>query len=138
MPWDVLHDGPFERGELLDLYDSVGWSTYTRDPDLLVRAVAGSSAVFTVRVGDELVGLARVLTDGATIVHVQDLLVRPSHHRRGVGGALLDAVAAEYSGVRQMVLLTDAEPGQRSFYESRGLVEVHDSDPELRAFVRLA
>ncbi|KQO62668.1 GNAT family N-acetyltransferase [Curtobacterium sp. Leaf261] len=137
MPWDVLHDGPLERAELLDLYASVGWSAYTRDPELLVRALDGSSAVFTVRDGDVLVGLARVLTDGATIVYLQDVLVRPSHHRRGVGARLVDAVLAEYSHVRQLVLITDAEPGQRSFYESRGLVEVHDADPALRAFVRL-
>jgi GNAT superfamily N-acetyltransferase len=137
MPWDVTRDGPLGPGEPLDLYSSVGWSAYTRDLDRLIRALAGSSAVFTVRDGDALIGLARVLTDGVTIVYFQDLLVRPSHHRRGVGTALADAVLGEYADVRQFVLITDTEPGQRKFYESRGLVEAHDSDPELRAFVRL-
>jgi len=40
--------------------------------------------------------------------------------------------------VRQVVLLTDAEPGQRAYYESRGFVEAHDVRPEpLRSFVLL-
>lgn len=124
------------REELVDLYQSVGWTAYTRDPDLLVRALDGSSAVFTVRDDGLLVGLARVLTDGASVAYLQDLLVRPDHQRLGVGGALIDAVLAQHSHVRQFVLLTDAEPAQRAFYESRDLVEVHDADPPLRSFVR--
>jgi GNAT superfamily N-acetyltransferase len=73
-----------------------------------------------------------------TIVYVQDVLVLPSAHRSGIGGALLDAVLQRYAGVRQTVLLTDDEPGQRAFYESRGFVEAHDVGPQpLRSFVLL-
>jgi hypothetical protein len=39
--------------------------------------------------------------------------------------------------VRQKVLLTDDDPGQRAFYESLGFAETHDFDGgSLRAFVR--
>lgn len=127
------------RHELLGLYDTVGWTAYTRDPDSLVAAVAGSHLVLAAR--DQtgaLVGLVRTLSDGVTIAYVQDVLVLPSHQGAGVGGRLLDAVLERYAHVRQTVLLTDAEPGQRAFYESRGLVEVHDVEPlPLRAFVLL-
>ncbi|MCU0152368.1 GNAT family N-acetyltransferase [Curtobacterium poinsettiae] len=72
------------------------------------------------------------------MVYVQDVLVVPSAHRSGVGGALLDAVLQRYADVRQTVLLTDAEAGQRAFYESRGFVEAHDVEPQpLRSFVLL-
>ena len=127
-----------ERDELVDLYDAVGWSAYTRDADMLVAGVAASWLVLTARdVDGALVGMARVVSDGATIAYVQDILVAPSAQRDGVGTALLDAVAGRTTGIRQTVLLTDAEPGQRAFYEAAGFTEAHDVEPHpLRAFVR--
>lgn len=35
--------------ELFDLYDSVGWTAYTRDPETLRRAFAGAHRVVTAR-----------------------------------------------------------------------------------------
>lgn len=125
--------------ELVALYDAVGWTAYTRDPEALTASIAGSHSVLTARdAAGRLLGLVRTVSDGVTIVYVQDVLVAPSAHRLGIGGALLDAVLHRYSHVRQTVLLTDAEPGQRAFYESRGFVEVHDVEPQpLRSFVLL-
>lgn len=123
---------------MLALYAAVGWTAYTDEPDTLVRALAGSSLVLAARDGGTLVGLLRVVSDDATIAYVQDVLVHPGKQRSGVGGQLLDAALARYAHVRQVVLLTDAEPGQRAFYESRGFVEVHDVRPvPLRSFVLL-
>ena len=125
--------------EALALYDAVGWGAYTKDADRLWGSLRGSYAVFTAR-DDEggLAGLARTISDGHTVVYLQDILVRPEVQRSGVGGALLDRVIADAAGIRQLVLLTDAEDGQRAFYESRGFVEVHEVTPApLRSFVRL-
>lgn len=121
--------------EALALYDAVGWSAYTRDPDSLAAALAGSAHVVTARRGGRLVGLARVISDGATIAYLQDVLVHPDLHRSGVGSALVRAARAPFSHVRQTVLMTDAEPGQRAFYESLGLTEIHDAQPPGRVFV---
>jgi len=123
--------------EVLDLYDAVGWSAYTEDSSTLLRALAGSAQVVTARRDGRLLGLARVVGDGATIAYLQDVLVRPDAHRAGIGRRLVDAAFAPFATVRQQVLLTDAEPGQRGFYESLGFVEAHDHEPELRSFVRL-
>src|SRR5687768_4898697 len=78
--------------ELLALYESVGWSAYTSSPELLEAAVAGASFVVTARRGGRLVGLARALSDGAIICYLQDVLVHPAEHRRGIGRALVGAV----------------------------------------------
>lgn len=123
--------------ELLALYESVGWSAYTGDPDLLQAAVAGASCTVTARRSGRLVGLARALSDGATICYLQDVLVHPAEQRRGIGRALVRAVLDRYRMVRQKVLLTDDEPGQRAFYESLGYAEIRDYGPgTLRCFVR--
>ncbi|MGO2995411.1 MAG: GNAT family N-acetyltransferase [Brachybacterium alimentarium] len=122
--------------ETLDLYGAVGWGAYTDEPATLMRALAGSARVVTARRDGRLLGLARVIGDGATIVYLQDVLVHPDARRSGVGRRLVDAAFAPFADVRQQVLLTDAEPGQRAFYESLGFTEVHDHEPELRSFVR--
>lgn len=123
--------------EVLALYDSVGWAAYTRDPETLRRALSGSHRIVTARQDGRLAGLARSVSDGASIVYVQDILVSPACQRSGVGRRLISTLLDHYPGVRQRVLLTDAKPGQRAFYESLGLTEVHDADPPLRAFVDL-
>ena len=121
------------------LYNSVGWSAYTTEPEKLAAALAGSSLLAVARDGGDLVGLARVISDGHTICYLQDVLVDPRHQRTGLGRSLVEFVLAPYAHVRQKVLLTDTEPGQKAFYESLGYQQAGgDSDGALplRAFVR--
>lgn len=126
--------------QLLDLYGSVGWSKYTNDPRTLLDGVNNSLRVVTAHSEDgTLVGLARVVGDGYTIVYLQDVLVRPEWQRTGVGRWLMKEAFLPYQDVRQQVLLTEDEPRQRAFYESMGFTEIRDMmDAELRAFVRFS
>ncbi|MCY7405530.1 MAG: GNAT family N-acetyltransferase [Cryobacterium sp.] len=79
--------------ELLFLYSSVGRTAYTRDPDVLTRAIRGSSFVVSARGPQrELWDLARAISDDVTICYLQDILVRPDARRAGVGRALLEHV----------------------------------------------
>lgn len=134
----VLAGPPDSDSEVLSLYESVGWTAYTREPDVLVSAIRGSSFVVTARAPDGgLVGLARAVSDDATICYVQDILVDPAFQKSGAGRTLLEAVQARYGHVRQMVLLTDDEPGQRAFYEALGFTEGSDFRPEpVRVFAQ--
>lgn len=127
------------RKELIALYGAVGWTAYTNEPERLVEAVRQSTWTLAARTDDAaLAGFARVISDLNSIAYLQDILVAPEHQRRGVGGALLDEVLRKCHGIRQVVLLTDVDQGQRCFYQSRGFHEAHDvlSSP-LRSFVRL-
>jgi len=126
-----------DPAEVMSLYEAVGWTAYTDEPSTLEAALAGSSLVLAARCEGRLVGLARVISDGATICYVQDLLVHPDAQRTGVGRTLMLAVLKHFAGVRLKVLLTDDEPGQRVFYESVGFRETRDHGVgSLRAFVR--
>ena len=128
----------FSDVELLSLYESVGWTAYTRDPQLLTRAVRSSSFVVTARTEEGgLVGLARAISDDATICYLQDILVRPTFQGTGIGRALVEHVSARYQHVRQTVLVTDNEPGQRAFYEALGFTEGSNFTPEpVRVFAQ--
>ena len=126
---------PFEA--VLALYASVGWTAYTSRPDTLRAALRGASFLAGAFDGERLVGLVRAISDDASICYVQDVIVDPSAQRRGVGRALIGAVRRRYVHVRQLVLLTDDEPGQRAFYESLGFQEIRDfGTGSLRAFVQ--
>lgn len=124
------------NAEALALYQSVGWAAYTRDPALLAQAIKNSSFVVTARNAEgDLVGLARAVSDDATICYLQDILVDPACQGAGVGRKLLEAVQARFGHVRQTVLLTDDEPGQRAFYEALGFTDGADFSPgPLRVF----
>lgn len=134
----VLAGTPDSDAELLALYGSVGWSAYTREPEILATAIRGSSFVVTARTdGGRLMGLARAISDDATICYLQDILVDPAFQKSGVGRALLQAVQTRYQHVRQFVLITDNEPGQKAFYEALGLAEGADFRPDpLRVFLQ--
>jgi GNAT superfamily N-acetyltransferase len=119
--------------ELIALYDAVGWNVYTKKPDALLAAIAGSASVVIARENGALIGLARAVSDGASVCYLQDILVHPDRQRSGVGRELVRRILEPYAHVRQKVLLTDDDPAQRSFYESLGFELV--ADP-LRAFVR--
>lgn len=105
-----------DRVSVLELYESVGRAAYTRDPDSLMRGLENSTFVCAAYICERLVGLVRGLSDGQTICYVQDVLVRPDVQRTGVGRALMDEVMSRYGALRQLVLMTDDEPGQAAFY----------------------
>jgi GNAT superfamily N-acetyltransferase len=138
MPGFEIRIGPHLSSEdVLRLYEAVGWTAYTRDPETIRAGLRGSSFVAAAFAGERLVGLVRAVSDDATISYVQDVLVDPAAQRTGVGAALVAIVAARYAHVRQHVLLTDDEPGQRAFYEALGYREIRDlGEGTLRAFVR--
>lgn len=124
--------------QLSDLYNSVGWSSYTSNTDLLTAAVKVSLIVVTAWDGSELVGLARAVGDGLTIVYLQDILVKPEFQHCGIGRELFQRVFAPYKSVRQKVLLTDDEPAQLAFYTSMGFKPTTELRHRLNTFVQFA
>ena len=130
---------PVDAEELYQLYTSVGWVAYTRDRDALATAIGNSTYVVTARDGNELIGLARGMSDDVSIFYLQDILVRPEWQHRGVGRSLLENCLTDFSHVRQKVLLTDDLPAQHRFYESIGFADtMWISNMNLHAFVQIS
>jgi len=110
----------FSEQQLLRLYDSVGWTAYTQDPSKLMRAVRSSPDVITAWHEKTLCGLIRTISDGKTILYIQDILVLPDYQRMGIGTELLKKILAKHESIRQVVLLTDDTENTRKFYLSNG------------------
>ncbi|MHA7286183.1 GNAT family N-acetyltransferase [Arthrobacter sp. MDT3-44] len=134
---EVVKAQDLALSDVLSLYNAVEWLAYTKDPDTLQEALEGSSTLVAARDSQMLVGLARVISDSASICYLQDILVRPSHHRRGLGRALAERALKQYPHVRQKVLITDDEPEQKAFYKPPGYTQtVKFAGGSIRAFVR--
>lgn len=106
--------------QILDLYQSVGWSAYTDQPEVLRRGFENSLLTLGAYEDEQLLGIIRTVGDGHTIVFVQDVLVYPEYQRRGIGSALLRAVLERFAHVRQIQLVTDNTPKTIAFYQSMG------------------
>ena len=114
----------YQEEEILALYRSVSWTAYTDHPDTLRKGFEHSLLTLAAREDSRLIWLIRTVGDGHTIVLIQDLLVHPSHQRKGVGSALMKAVLARYAHVRQIELATDDTPGTKAFYRAMGFADM--------------
>jgi ribosomal protein S18 acetylase RimI-like enzyme len=118
---------------ILAVYESVEWAAYTNDESKLKRGLKNSHRVWGAYDDDDLIGILRTISDGETIVYLQDILVRPDRQRLGIGTKLMLKFLTEYEDFRQKVLLTDNTEAQRSFYESMGFTLVGEN---LNAYYR--
>ena len=114
----------YNEEEIMNLYAAVGWTAYTDHPAALREGFERSLLTLAAYEGNDLLGIIRTVGDGATIVLIQDLLVWPEQQRKGVGTALIRAVLERFSGVRQIELVTDNDPGVLAFYRSLGFAEL--------------
>ena len=121
--------------QILQLYESVGWSAYIRDLDSLKQSILNSLCVMGAYEEGKLVGLIRAVGDGVTIVFIQDILVHPVYQRRGIGRALIASLLAQYENVRQIHLLTDDTAQTVGFYKAVGFTTVEQI--HAKAFTRL-
>lgn len=103
------------------LYRIAGWVDEDDGCEFLAAALKNSCAVAAAYGEDgELVGMGRALGDGVSDAYVQDVVVDPAFRRRGVGAAVVRALAAELRkrGVDWIGLV--GEPGTEAFYRSLG------------------
>ncbi|MFS9241503.1 GNAT family N-acetyltransferase [Streptococcus infantis] len=106
--------------DVLHLYQTVGWTNYTHQPQMLGQALSHSLATYLARDGEEIVGLVRLVGDGFSSVFVQDLIVLPSYQRQGIGSNLMKQALADYKDAYQIQLATEQTEKNLGFYRSLG------------------
>ena len=106
--------------DVLHLYQAVGWTNYTNQPQMLEQALSHSLAIYLALDGDVVVGLIRLVGDGFSSVFVQDLIVLPSYQRQGIGRALVKEALGDYKDAYQVQLATEQTEKNVGFYRSMG------------------
>ena len=106
--------------DVLHLYQAVGWTNYTHQPEMLEQALSHSLAMYLAFYGEKIVGLIRLVGDGFSSVLVQDLIVLPSYQCQGIGSALMKEALENYKDAYQVQLVTDQTERTLGFYRSMG------------------
>ena len=122
MYFQLTRRSPTQK-EYNELRQSVGWQTF--DDDIVLKAL--NNTLLALLVHDEqgqIVGMARVIGDGAIYFHVQDVIVRQGFQRLGVGALLMNAVMDFIDG--QSTKGTNVglmcSVGRENFYRKYGFI----------------
>ena len=79
--------------EMQSLEESVGFGPH-RNVQRNATALAGSLFVATARCDAQLVGMVRLVGDGAYILHIAGLSVHPNFQSKGIGRKLMEMAVA--------------------------------------------
>jgi GNAT superfamily N-acetyltransferase len=87
-----------------------------RSPEALKRSFEESQFVVLAWVDADLIGMARMLTDGVCNAYLLDVWTRSDHRRRGVASRMVRHLITHAPGQHVGLQTSDAQP----FYESLG------------------
>lgn len=128
---DAVHiryrtDKSFTRGELVSLFDSVGWISKNY-PERLEQAINHSSTVISAWDGDTLIGLVNAIDDTSLTSYIHYLLVNPAYHKLGIGKTLLKHMRHHYKNYLYLLLMAESKD-VIGFYEKLGFT-VNEATP---------
>lgn len=113
---------PVKADEIVELYKNCGLPRPTGDEARIEEMFANSNLVITAWNDEELIGVARSLTDFAWSCYLADLAVRTDFQKAGVGRKLVE-MTREAVGERSMVLLLSV-PDALGYYPKLGMEKV--------------
>lgn len=87
----IRHETP-APAEYLHLRRAAGLSAFSEEA--AARGLEGGLFAVTLREGDALVGMGRVIGDGGCFLQIVDIAVRPDRQGEGLGGRIMAALTA--------------------------------------------
>lgn len=100
---ELVVNPKINKNELIELYKSVGWTADVNNIDNLRKGMK-KSYVIAAYEDKKLIGLVRALSDYATVVYVQDLLVASDYQGKRVGKNLMHHLLNYFGSVGQIIV----------------------------------
>ena len=120
----TLQENTLITAQYLAIRQQVGWKQL--ELKQAEKALANSLYVVTAYEKDTLVGMGRIVGDGAVICYVQDLIVVPESQGKGIGSAILSKLTEFVDGLRdensEMMFCLMCAKGREAFYEKHGFM----------------
>lgn len=110
--------------DYLEIRAKVGWIALKEEQ--ATKALTHSICVIGAYQDNHLIGMGRIVGDGAVICYIQDLIVVPEYQSNGVGSMLLqhliDYVKELSVPDSRMMLCLMCAKGREQFYEKHGFI----------------
>ena len=109
--------------DFLTLRNKVGWSDL--DANLAEKSLNNSLFHVIILHDNRLVGMGRVIGDGAMYFYIQDVVVDPSYQKQGIGAALMDKIEGYLSDATNQgsTIGLLAAQGKEAFYSRYGYTQ---------------
>ncbi|HDR4457541.1 GNAT family N-acetyltransferase [Bacillus cereus] len=100
------------------LCDSVGWTNYM---NFEVAEISLQNSIYCIIVKDnnQIIGMGRIVGDGAIYFYIQDIVVHPEYQKNGIGKKIMNTLV-EYlnqNAPDKAFIGLFASQGKTSFYE---------------------
>lgn len=136
----TLSEDSLDLETYLSLRASVGWKLLKESQ--AERALKNSLLTLTAYIGDEPVGMGRIVGDGAVICYVQDLVVKPEYQKHGVGRVIMERLIGFVTDVKdadtEIMMCLMCAKGREHFYEKFGFIgrPTEDLGPGMIQYIR--
>ena len=131
---ELVVNPKINKNELIELYKSVGWTADVNNIDNLRKGMK-KSYVIAAYEDKKLIGLVRALSDYATVVYVQDLLVASDYQGTRVGQSLMHHLLNYFGSVGQIIVTAKNDERTGKFFrylnfreESKNTYEIDRRD----------
>ena len=98
--------------------EHVGWGAYT-DTQAAAYGLEHSLFHVTARAGDKLIGMGRLIGDGAITFYIQDVIVQEAYRGQGIGKAIMARLMQFIArkATEGAIVGLQAAKGKEAFYE---------------------
>lgn len=119
-----LWENRITAAEYLQLRSEVHWKQLSCEQAQL--ALENSLYILGAYENGQLVGMGRIVGDGAVICYIQDLIISPKFQGKGLGSVLLQTLKSYVESLREpgteMMLDLMCAKGREAFYEKHGFL----------------
>ena len=109
--------------DFLQLRSKVGWGEL--DVNLAEKSLNNSLFHVVIYHDEQLIGMGRVIGDGAMYFYIQDVIVDPSYQKQGLGTVIMDTVEGylRFTATKGSTIGLLAAKGKESFYARYGYIQ---------------
>ncbi|MCB5233759.1 MAG: GNAT family N-acetyltransferase [Candidatus Cloacimonetes bacterium] len=130
--YHVVKETDYKR--ILELYRAAGWWEMDDDPrhhEKVAKIVQNTFCFVIAKIGEEIVGMGRAISDGHSDAYLQDITVDKAHRGKGIGKGIVRKLVSFLKDNKMQWIGLISEPGYEKFYNELGFSEMKGYTPFL-------